>query len=72
MRWLKPYPSEANFLLCRVVGRDAAAVQDGLARAGVLVRYFETPGLENHIRISVGTPAETDRLLAELTRMEAR
>jgi histidinol-phosphate aminotransferase len=68
--WLQPYPSHANFVLCRVVGRDAAALQTELAAAGILVRYFHKPGLEDHIRISVGTPAQTDRLLEELATME--
>jgi histidinol-phosphate aminotransferase len=68
--WLKPYPSHANFVLCRVVGRDAAVLRDDLARAGILVRYFRKPGLDDHIRISVGTPAQMDRLLEELARLE--
>ena len=24
--WLRPYPSQANFILCRVVGKDAAGI----------------------------------------------
>lgn len=72
--WLEPYPSQANFVLCRVVpakqsagsGRDAASVKAELARAGILVRYFDKPGLEDHIRISVGKPEHTDALLEKL------
>ncbi len=60
---LRPYPSQANFILCRVEGRDAAALKHQLAAAGVLVRYFNKPGLQNCIRISVGRPEHTDRLL---------
>jgi histidinol-phosphate aminotransferase len=68
--WLEPYPSEANFVLCRVIGRDAAVLRGRLAEAGILVRYFRKSGLEDHIRISVGTPGQTDRLLVELARLE--
>jgi histidinol-phosphate aminotransferase len=66
--WLAPYPSQANFILCRVAGtgRDAAALKAELARAGILVRYFNKPGLNDHIRISVGKPEHTDALLAKL------
>ena len=64
--FLVPYPSHANFVLCRVVGRDAAELQADLARQGILIRYFNTPGLQEHIRISVGKPAETDALLRAL------
>ena len=61
--FLKPYPSEANFILSRVIGRDAAELKATLAERGILIRYFDTPGLRNHVRISVGTPAQTSVLL---------
>ena len=64
--WLEPYPSQANFVLCRVVGRSAAEVKARLAERGILVRYFDKPGLRDHIRISVGKPEHTDALLAAL------
>ncbi len=68
--YLEPYPSHANFILCRVVGRDAAALQRRLAEEyGILIRYFAKPGLEDHIRISVGRPQDTDRLLEALEAM---
>jgi len=54
--WLKPYPSQTNFILCRVVHRDAAQVKQILAQEyGILVRYYNTSGLSDHIRISMGT-----------------
>jgi histidinol-phosphate aminotransferase len=63
---LQPYPSRANFVLSRVVGRDAGELKASLARQGILVRYYRTPGLEDHIRISVGTPGQNLRVLAAL------
>jgi histidinol dehydrogenase len=67
--FLKPYPSQANFILCQTPGRDAAAIKADLAQAGILVRYFNKPGLTNHIRISVGKPEHSDALLAVLRDM---
>ena len=64
--FLRPYPSRANFVLCRVVGRDAAALKAELAAQGILVRYYAKPGLENCIRVSAGKPEQTDALLAAL------
>ena len=65
--FLEPYPSRANFVLCRVTGgRRAAALKAGLAERGILVRYFAKPGLENCIRVSAGRPEHTDALLAAL------
>lgn len=64
--FLRPYPSHSNFILCRVVERDAFDLQQRLERRGILVRYFSTPGLRDHIRISVGRPEHTDALLDAL------
>ncbi len=64
--YLRPVPSQANFILCQVVGRDAAALKRDLEQQGILVRYYRKPGLENCIRISVGRPEQTDRLLEVL------
>jgi len=63
---LKPYPSQANFILCRVVGRDALEIKRALEREGVLVRYFGKPGLRDCIRISVGRPQDTQALMDAL------
>jgi histidinol-phosphate/aromatic aminotransferase/cobyric acid decarboxylase-like protein len=35
----------------------------------VLVRYFDKPGLRDHIRVSVGRPSDTDALLAALEEL---
>jgi histidinol-phosphate aminotransferase len=67
--WLKPYPSQANFLLCKVEGLDAAVLKNRLAQNGILIRYFNKPGLEDHIRISIGKPEETERLLDALRKI---
>jgi len=67
--FLHPYPSRANFVLCRVSGLSARQVRDALRRRGVLVRYFEQPGLTDCIRISSGTPEQVDALLAALRRI---
>lgn len=74
---LIPYPSEANFLLCRVRSGDARALRAELADRGVFVRHIGKPRVENCLRITTGTPADTDRLVSALhelrpSRQEAR
>ncbi len=64
--FLQPFPSHSNFVLCRVVGRSALGVKEALEKQGILIRYFNKPGLTDCIRISVGLPAHTDALLAVL------
>ena len=67
--FLEPYPSAANFILVRVVGRDAADLKARLAGRGILIRYFDTPRLRDHIRISVGTASEIAVLLDALAAL---
>ncbi len=65
--YLKPYPTQSNFILCQVTGRDAAELKAKLAQEyGVFIRYFNKPGLRDHIRISVGRPQDTDALINAL------
>ena len=65
--YLRTFPSTSNFVLCRVIGLPAEWIKKELAeRYGILVRYFNKPGLTDCIRISVGTPEQTDKLLQAL------
>jgi histidinol-phosphate aminotransferase len=64
--YLHPYPSQSNFILCDVLGRGGKSVKQALERKGILVRHYSKPRLENCIRISVGRPEQTDRLIAAL------
>jgi histidinol-phosphate aminotransferase len=70
---IHPYPSQANFLLCRVTrGWVDGTVSPGqelksrLSQRGILIRYFDKPGLWDCIRISAGKPEHTDKLLEAL------
>jgi histidinol-phosphate aminotransferase len=58
------FPSEANFFLVRVA--DAERTYQALLRQGVLVRNLNGPGLENCLRITVGTPDENRILLTAM------
>ncbi|KAK4534636.1 hypothetical protein CDCA_CDCA02G0661 [Cyanidium caldarium] len=79
--WMRLYPSQSNFVLCRVLrhprpesslGTDAGssaparALRDFLRDRGILIRYYSSPGLEDCIRVSMGTPAQMDRLYTAL------
>jgi len=65
--FLKPYPTQSNFILCQVTARDATELKSRLAQEhGIFIRYFNKPGLRDHIRISVGRAEDTDRLVEAL------
>lgn len=58
--------SQANFILCKVLGRDARDLKLALERGGILVRHYDKRGLRGWIRISVGRPEHTDALIGAL------
>jgi histidinol-phosphate aminotransferase len=64
--WLKPYPSQANFIYCAVQRGSASDLHLKLQKKGILVRYFDNPLLKNSIRISVGKPEHTKLLIKVL------
>ncbi len=60
-------PSQSNFLLATVPpSHQAERIYGGLKTAGILVRYFKLPGLDDKLRITIGTPEENRRLLLAL------
>jgi histidinol-phosphate aminotransferase len=65
------YPSQSNFVLARKQDRNLKTVYEELKRRKILVRYFDVPGLQDCLRITVGTPKEVQALLHEMTTIEA-
>ena len=63
------WPSRANFILCRLPKGRGKEIFDGLCRRGIFLRYFSSPGLEDHIRVSVGWPHETDAVISALNEL---
>ena len=64
---LECVPSWANFILVRV--GNAARLYDALLRQGVIVRPVPVYGFPEHVRVTVGTRAENERLVTALTRL---
>mmetsp|Transcript_31565 Transcript_31565/g.102867 ORF Transcript_31565/g.102867 Transcript_31565/m.102867 type:complete len:417 (-) Transcript_31565:637-1887(-) len=69
--YLEPSPSAANFILCRVHGRDAGELRTRLAEEhGIMVRHYTKPAaLNGCVRISVGKPEHTDAMITALKIM---
>jgi len=62
---LEPVPSDANFVLFGGLA-DAARTWHDLLERGVLVRDV---GIEHYLRVTAGTPAETDAFLAAMAQI---
>ena len=63
---LRVLPSQTNFLLVDFE-RDAAPIESALFDRGVIARPMGGYGLQEFLRISVGTRIENERLLAALS-----
>lgn len=64
-------PSETNFVLARQPGREQGGIYRALRERGILVRYFDSEGLRDALRITVGTDEEVEALLAALAEILA-
>ncbi|MBO6164161.1 MAG: histidinol-phosphate transaminase [Lachnospiraceae bacterium] len=56
----------ANFLFVQHENVPAAKIFEALRARHIFVRYFAKPRIDNYLRISVGTPAQMERLYAAL------
>jgi histidinol-phosphate aminotransferase len=63
------YDSHTNFVLARRPGTDVRAIQQALKRRRILIRHFDVPDLDDCLRFTVGTPAETTALITALHRL---
>jgi histidinol-phosphate aminotransferase len=58
--------SKANFLLISHPSYPAADLFKQLREQGILVRYFNSPRIDNYLRVTVGTDEEMAQFLAVL------
>ena len=63
-------PSESNFLFVRPAHRPAAELFEALRARNIFVRYFKGPRTGDRLRITIGTDAEMDTLLAALAQLD--
>ena len=62
-------PSAANFVFATHPRRAARNLFARLRERGIIVRYFDKPRIDNYLRISIGTDAQCDALLAALRNL---
>ena len=64
-------PSSANFVLAKHAHKPAVEVFQQLRDHGIIIRYFDKPRINEYVRISIGTDAEMDSLIAALKKIVA-
>jgi histidinol-phosphate aminotransferase len=65
---IETWPTDANFLLARA----GSGIADRLLREGVIVRPLAGFGMPDHVRITIGTAAENERLVKALQAVRER
>jgi histidinol-phosphate aminotransferase len=68
--FLKPFPSVANYVFCRVTRGNAHDVHQRLADRGIMVRAYGGD-ISDYLRFSTGRPEDTNRLMAALQTIGA-
>ena len=54
--------SKTNFVFTKKDGLSGDAIYQSVKKAGILIRHFSTPGIEDFVRISIGTKEQMDML----------
>jgi histidinol-phosphate aminotransferase len=72
--YLRAYPSRGNYILAELTNPDlsVAELRAAMEASGILLRYFRTPDLARHVRITVGTATQTDAVVRVLDDIAAR
>ena len=61
--------SKTNFIFAKKNGMGGTSIYEAVKKAGILIRHFDTPGIDDFVRITIGTKNQMDRLkkvLAEI------
>ncbi len=64
-------PSHANFILAGAPDGRGREAYLGLKAQGILVRYFDRPGLTDKIRVTIGTSQENNALIGGVKALTA-
>lgn len=59
-------PSATNFIFVRHPQCDASRIATGLRARNIIVRHFNQPRIDQHLRISIGTEAQCRALIESL------
>ena len=57
-------PSATNFVFARHKALKGKQVYELVKEAGILIRHFDIPGVEDYVRITIGTGEQMDKLAA--------
>ena len=56
-------PSKTNFIFVNHPTKKGSEIYEDVKKTGILIRHFATPGIENFVRITIGTREQMEALL---------
>lgn len=66
MNGIEPYPSDTNFILCKVTKMENVELRNALREQGILIRVYTQGELSDCVRFSVGTRKQMGRVIEAL------
>ena len=67
IKGIQVFPSQANFVMIKIVGKDASEIAKRLFEYGLIVRNLTGhPALKNCLRLTIRKPEENDILQTKL------
>jgi histidinol-phosphate aminotransferase len=64
--------SSTNFVFAQVTNGSAARIHEQLVQRSIFVRYWNAPGIQDKLRISVGTKEQNEKLISALKEILLR
>ncbi len=64
-------PSMANFIFVRKDGFDGEEVYNAVKSKGILIRYFNKPGISDYVRITIGTKDDMQKLIVIMNEIDS-
>jgi histidinol-phosphate aminotransferase len=65
----KVLPSKANFIFATLPGVSGEVIYSTLKQNGILVRHFRKPGIDQFVRITIGTEEDMKKLLVSVKKL---
>lgn len=62
-------PSATNFIMAKHPDKEAETLYLKLKEAGILVRYFKKPRIDDYLRITIGTPDDMKALVVAINNL---
>ncbi|MHB9032692.1 MAG: histidinol-phosphate transaminase [Anaerolineae bacterium] len=69
--FLQVYPSQANYIFCRLIGITVGELQAKMETHGIILRYYRGGELGDSTRITVGTPSQNEAVWIALKAIQA-